>query len=105
MFNIKIHDNAFKELSELPDELRGKMFQLIKKLETNGQLKMPSSKSLGAGLFELRAIERNNIARCLYVYQQNNTIYILYSFVKKTQKTPANALKIAQERIKEMSND
>ncbi|WP_392563186.1 type II toxin-antitoxin system RelE/ParE family toxin (plasmid) [Orbus sturtevantii] len=102
MFNIKIHDDAFLELSELPDELSGKMFHLIKKLEKIGQLKMPDSRALGNGLFELRAIERNNIARSIYAYQKNNTVYLLHSFVKKTQKTPAVAIKIARDRLKEI---
>lgn len=106
MFYIKIHDDAFKELSELPDKLRGKMFYLIQKLEINEQLKMPHSKSIGNGLFELRAIERNNISRCIYVYQKNNVIYLLHAFVKKTQKTPAEAIKTARTRLREiLQND
>ncbi|WP_081301154.1 type II toxin-antitoxin system RelE/ParE family toxin [Gilliamella sp. wkB178] len=59
----------------------------------------PFSKSLGQGLFELRVIERNNIARTIYVYQKEQTIFLLHAFVKKTNKTPASALKIASERL------
>ncbi|WP_237745925.1 MULTISPECIES: type II toxin-antitoxin system RelE/ParE family toxin [unclassified Gilliamella] len=31
---------------------------------------MLHSKSLGGGLFELRALESNNIARTIYIYQK-----------------------------------
>lgn len=102
MFTIRTHDDAKDEILSLPAELRGKTINLIEKLETFGQLKMPFSKSLGQGLFELRVIERNNIARTIYVYQKEQTIFLLHAFVKKTNKTPVSALKIARERLKEM---
>lgn len=102
MFTIRTHDDAKEEILNLPAVLRGKTIDLIEKLQTVGQLRMPFSKSLGGGLFELRVIERNNIARTIYVYQHSKTIYLLHAFVKKTQKTPADALKTARIRLKEM---
>lgn len=63
---------------------------------------MPHSKPINDGLFELRAIERNNIARTIYAYQKGSTIFLLHAFVKKTQKIPSVALKIARIRLKEM---
>jgi Phage-related protein len=102
MFTIKTHDSAKDEILGLPAELRGKTIQLIEKLSNFGQLKMPDSRSLKNGLFELRSSERNNIARTIYVYQKEQTIFILHAFVKKTEKTPSNALKIARNRLKEM---
>lgn len=102
MFNIIIHNQAKVELLELSDELKGKMANLIDKLEVKGQLRMPDSKALGSGLFELRCIERNNIARTIYAYQKGSVIFLLHAFVKKTEKTPNAALKTARERLKEM---
>lgn len=105
MFTIVTHDNAKDEILSLPKELKGKMINLIEKLETFGQLRMPESKSLGDGLFELRVTDRNNIARTIYTYQKGNVIFILYSFVKKSQKTPSAAFKIARTRLKEILQD
>lgn len=102
MFTIKTHDAAKSEILGLPDELRGRTIKLIEKLENFGQLQMPYSRSLKNGLFELRSFERNNIARTIYVYQQSKTIFVLHAFVKKTEKTPINALRIARNRLKEM---
>lgn len=102
MFKIVLHDDLEAEIMSLPMELQGKTVDLIEKLQTIGQLRMPHSKSLGGGLFEIRVIERNNIARTLYAYQHSKTIFLLHAFVKKTNKTPANALKIARTRLQEM---
>lgn len=102
MFRIIMHDLMETELVNLPLELQGKTVDLIEKLQTIGQLRMPHSKSLGGGLFEIRVIERNNIARTIYAYQQSKTIFLLHAFVKKTNKTPAIALKTARTRLQEM---
>lgn len=102
MFTIKMHDAAKAEILELPSELKGQTIKLIEKLRNFGQLKMPDSRSLKNGLFELRSSERNNIARTIYVYQKSRTIFILYAFIKKTEKTPVNSLTIARKRLREM---
>ncbi len=102
MFNVITHPAALEELQELPDELRGRMTRLIERLESEGKLKMPHSRVIGAGLFELRVGDKN-IARTLYAYAVGYEIYLLHAFVKKTQKTPAGAIEIARKRLKEMS--
>lgn len=103
MFNVIAHPTALRELQELPDELRGRMTRLIERLEREGnRLKMPHSRVIGGGLFELRVGDRNT-ARTLYAYSTGNEIYLLHAFVKKTQKTPAGAIEIARTRLKEMS--
>lgn len=102
MFNVITHPAALEELQELPDELQGRMTRLIERLESEGKLKMPHSRVIGAGLFELRVGDKN-IARTLYAYAVGHEIYLLHAFVKKTQKTPAGAIEIARKRLKEMS--
>lgn len=105
MFTIKMHDAAKVEILELPSELKGQTIKLIEKLRNVGQLKMPESRALKNGLFELRSSDRNNIARTIYVYQKSRTIFILHAFIKKTEKTPAKSLTIARNRLKEMLED
>lgn len=103
MFNVITHPAALDELQELPDELRGRMTRLIERLGSEGnKMKMPHSRVIGGGLFELRVGDKN-IARTLYAYAAGNEIYLLHAFVKKTQKTPAKAIDIARTRLKEMS--
>ncbi|NHB61371.1 type II toxin-antitoxin system RelE/ParE family toxin [Photorhabdus sp. RW14-46] len=42
-----------------------------------------------------------DIARSLYAYARGQNIYLLHAFVKKTEKTPAAAIKTAHARLKE----
>ena len=98
MYTVLAHELAAKELAELPDRLRGQMFRLIERLETEGRLKMPHSKVIGGGLFELR-VGGADIARTLYCYVKDQKIYLLHAFVKKTQTTPARAINLARQRL------
>ncbi|GFN46290.1 type II toxin-antitoxin system RelE/ParE family toxin [Candidatus Regiella insecticola] len=101
MFIVLTHEDALQELKKLPEQLRGRMFRLIERLATEGnQLKLPHSKVIGGGLFELRVGDKD-IARTLYAFSQGKHIYILHAFVKKTQKMPSKAIATARHRLKE----
>lgn len=98
MYKVLAHELAAKELEALPDRLRGQMFRLITQLETEGRQSMPHSRVIGGGLFELR-VGGADIARTLYCYERDQKIYLLHSFVKKTQTTPARAINLARKRL------
>jgi phage-related protein len=51
---------------------------------------------VGNGIFELRIIHSGNIARILYFFRVRKTIILTNGFIKKTQKTPAAVLKLAE---------
>ena len=71
---------------------------VIDNLEARGsQLRMPYSEELTDGIFELRAISGNNIARVLYFFIVGNTAVLTNGFVKKTQKTPPNQIQLAKK--------
>lgn len=58
-----------KFLDGLDIKMRAKMVRTIKLLQDNGSdLREPTSKSLGDGIFELRAQMGNNITRVLYFF-------------------------------------
>jgi phage-related protein len=64
---------------------------------------MPLCRSLGAGLWEARThLSNNRIARVLF-FVEGARIGVLHGFVKKTQKTPADVIALAEKRVKEMS--
>ena len=67
-------------------------------------LRMPHSRALGDGLFELRPKGREGIGRVFYCAQHERTIVVLHSFVKKTQDTPDKELRLAKKRLKEIQN-
>ena len=79
-------------------KLRAKMIRTVKLLEEFGyELGMPDSRYLGDGIFELRCIQGNDIARCLYFFTVGDKAVVTNGFVKKTQKTPGEILEKAKE--------
>jgi phage-related protein len=65
-------------------------------------LKMPHSRSMGGGLFELRARGREGAARALYCFALDRRIVVLHAMVKKTRSVPRRDLDIARARVKEV---
>ena len=57
-------------------------------------------KSIGAGVFELKAQDHLNWYRVIYVMRVNDSVCILHAFTKQSAKTSARDLKIAKARLK-----
>ncbi len=79
-------------------KLRAKVIRTIKLLEEFGHLLgEPDSKELEDGIFELRTIQGNNIARCLYFFTVGDKAIVTNGIIKKTQKTPQNVIEVAKK--------
>ena len=79
-------------------KMQTKLFRLLELLELKGnELREPFSKSLSDGIFEIRAIQGNNITRVLYFFVIGKKIILTNGFVKKTQKTPDSEIKLAKK--------
>jgi phage-related protein len=64
---------------------------------------MPLVRSLGDGLWEIRSrLSSQKIARLILCFHQQ-TLVVLHGFIKKTQKTPFEELKLAKRRMKEVT--
>ena len=104
-FTVEFYD---KENGEIPviyfiDSLEPKMgakvLSLIEILEEKGnQLRLPYSECLEDGIFELRCKFGSDITRTLYFFYEGANIILTNGFVKKTQKTPAQEIKLAKLR-------
>lgn len=70
--------------------------------EYGPHLRLPHSRSMGDGLFELRPRGRSGIGRALYCYLAGRRVVVVHAFIKKTQQTPDQDLKIARRRVKEL---
>ena len=82
--------------------MQAKLFRLLELLELKGnELREPYSKSLSDGIFEIRAIQGNNITRVLYFFVVGKKIILTNGFVKKTQKTPISEIEKALEYRKD----
>lgn len=81
------------------EKLRAKVIRSVKLLETFGnELRMPDSEHIEDGIYALRTIQGNNIARCLYFFFSGKKIIVTNGFIKKTQKAPQEEIAIAKER-------
>lgn len=73
----------------LDTKMRAKMLRTVSLLAANGpELREPSSKPLGDGIFELRAKVGSDISRILYFFVVGRRVILTNGFIKKTQKTP-----------------
>ena len=73
--------------------MRIKAIDSLELLEEYGnQLKMPYSKFLEDGIFELRIKFASDITRIFYFFYVENRIIVTNGFVKKTQRTPKDEL-------------
>lgn len=95
---------AEKEIRELTPDLQADFLHISELLIEFGpnNVGMPHTKSLKGKLWELRLRGKDNIARSIYCIECKQRIVILYTFIKKTQKTPRNSLEIASKRLKEV---
>jgi phage-related protein len=73
-------------------------------MEFGPNLRMPHSRAMGDGLFELRPRGREGIGRALYCFVTGQRVVILHAFVKRTQGTPERDLRIARRRMKEVQD-
>ena len=91
------------EIEALPVGIRVSYARLTELLEEFGlELRMPHSRAMGGGLFELRPRGREGIARVFYCTKAGRKIIILHSFIKKTNETPKRELDIARRRQREV---
>jgi phage-related protein len=102
-WKVKFYKGVENDIREMPVGIRSRMVRLLEVIQIKGpDLGEPLTKSMGQGLFEIRAKAAEGIGRSLFCYQKEKTIVVLYAFVKKTQKTPKSVLDIARQRLKEV---
>ncbi len=89
-------------LKSLPDADRKVAGADLRRVQAGWPVGMPLCRSLGAGLWELRSqLPSDRIARVLF-FVHGDRIGVVHAFIKKTQQTPDDVLKLARRRMKEM---
>ncbi len=103
-WSIIIHPDAADELNELPTDMKAKLARLLELIKQIGPLELrePHVKSLGNKLLEIRLYGRDGISRVIYVVLTQKRVGLLHAFIKKTQKTPKQAIECALKRLKEV---
>lgn len=78
-------------------KMRAKLMGVVNILEEMGnQLREPYSKHLEDGIFEIRGKIGTDITRVLYFFYYDRKIILTNGFVKKTQRTPKQEIKLAK---------
>ena len=96
-FNQKVQDETYK----FPAGILADFLHIAELVEEFGaNLGNPCTKSLGNGLFEIRAKGKEGIGRSLFCFAKGQEVIILHSFIKKSQKTPKKEIDIALKRMK-----
>ncbi|MDG1731633.1 MAG: type II toxin-antitoxin system RelE/ParE family toxin [Thalassotalea sp.] len=103
-WNIQFYDGVDEQILALPVKIEARFIRIMELMEEHGaNLGSPHTKSLGHGLFEIRAKAKEGIARGIFCYLKGNNIIIVHAFIKKTQKTPGKELALARKRMKEVT--
>lgn len=100
-FNTRVQ----QDIEGWPVGIYADFLWLIHLMEKHGaDLRMPHSRAMGQGLFELRCKGPEGIGRAFYCVLIGRNIVILHSFIKKTRETPDRELAVARKRLKEVRN-
>ncbi|WP_232319690.1 type II toxin-antitoxin system RelE/ParE family toxin [Prosthecochloris sp. HL-130-GSB] len=92
-----------KEIESWPSSIKADYARLIEMLmEFGPDLRMPHSKAMGNGLFEIRPKGKDGIGRAFYCFVKEKRIIILHAFIIKSQVTPHKQLLIARKRMNEV---
>lgn len=99
------HARVLAEIESWPVDVVADYARIVELLIEHGpSLRLPHSRAFGDGLFELRPRGRSGIGRAFYCYMVGKQVIVLHAFIKKSQQTPDNELKLARKRLKEVQH-
>ena len=92
-----------KLILNLPEGLLSRYVRLTKAmLEFGPNLGMPHTRAMGGGLFELRLTGKEGIGRVFWCATVGQRIVMLHGFIKKSEQTPLQELRVARSRLLEV---
>ena len=97
-----LNEAVSRELEALPLDVRAALAKIVERIEQVGleRVHEPHVKHLRGKLWEMRPSARGNEGRAIYVTARGARVVIVAAFQKKTQKTPARWLDLAEDRAK-----
>jgi phage-related protein len=91
-------------LKELDQDDRLEIGMDLLRVQYRWPVGMPLCRAMGGGLWEVRtSLPGKTISRVLICFH-DGVLVALHGFIKKTQKTPDEELKIARKRMKEIED-
>jgi phage-related protein len=96
--------DVYSFIEQLPIKVATRTQGMIRVLEENGhKIRMPYSKSLGEGLFELRILGNIQV-RVLYFFS-HDAAYLVHAFVKKSMRIPKSEIEYGRTIWKTLLNN
>lgn len=93
-------------VDDWPLGIRAFYARITERMKINGpNLGMPLTRSLGDGLFEIRASGKEGIGRAFFCTVKGRRIIILHAFIKKTDKAPLHELETGRKRLREVHHE
>lgn len=93
--------DSLKVLQSFPKTVRADLGGDLRRLQIGEKpLDSKSIKTVGPGVRELRARDRNNQFRTMYVARKGTDIVVLHCFIKKSRTTSKSDINTAKERLK-----
>lgn len=100
------HRLVSHEIESWPVDIHADNARLVKlPIEHGPNLRLPHSRVIGKGLFELRPRGQSGIGRASYCFLAGKRVVAVHAFIKKTQQTPERELELARKRVKEIHRD
>jgi phage-related protein len=87
-------------------QIRREFGEALRDLQKGLSLGMPLSRpmpSVASGVHELRVKDATATIRVFYVTKIAHAIMVFHAFEKRTEKTPEREIKLAQQRLREMT--
>jgi phage-related protein len=102
-WDINFYGDVQNDILNMPEKIQARLIRLLDMIEKHGaHLGEPHTKSMGNGLFEIRAKAKEGTGRGFFCYMEGEAITVLHAFVKKDQKTPTKELELARKRLQEV---
>lgn len=93
--------DSLNVLQSFPKTVRADLGSDLRRLQIGEKpLNSKPIKTVGPGVRELRARDRNNQFRTMYVAKKGTEIVVLHCFIKKSRTTAKIDIKTAKERLK-----
>lgn len=98
-----VSNAAEREYKALPEEAQDEFGKDLRRIQFGEDPELPIKhlNAIGAGVVEL-IINGRPAFRCLYVTKYMDTVFVLHSFTKTTNGTDQQAMRVAEQRLKEL---
>jgi phage-related protein len=101
-----VNDAAEREYKDLPNDIQDEFGKDLRRIQygQTPELTIEHLNSVGAVIVELK-INGSPAFRCVYVTKYLNTVIVLHSFTKTANGGDRPAMKVAEQRLKELKTE